>query len=71
MFEVLEVLEGLAGELACGVMADGRAYIRDNVPFGKMAGNYGPDSKMDTAIAAYTPNTAWAEINCEAIVDMY
>ncbi len=55
---------------ACGVMADGRAYIRDNVPFGKMAGNYGPESKMDTAIAAYTPNTAWAEINCEAIVDM-
>lgn len=55
---------------ACGVMADGRPYIRANVPFGKMAGNYGPTSKMDTALAAYTPNTSWAEINCEAIVDM-
>lgn len=55
---------------ACGVMADGRPYIRENVPSGKMAGNYGPDSKMDTALAAYTPNTSWAEINCEAIVDM-
>jgi hypothetical protein len=55
---------------ACGVMADGRPYIRANAPFGKMAGNYGPDSKMDTALAAYTPNTSWAEINCEALVDM-
>jgi subtilisin family serine protease len=55
---------------ACGVMADGKPYIRDNVPFGKMAGNYGPDSKMDTALSAYTPNTSWAEINCESIVDM-
>jgi hypothetical protein len=55
---------------ACGVMADGRPYIRENVPIGKMAGNYGPDSKMDTALAAFTPNTPWAEINCESIVDM-
>ena len=55
---------------ACGVMADGKPYIRENVPFGKMAGNYGPDSRMATALAAYTPNTAWAEINCSAIVDM-
>ena len=55
---------------ACGVMANGKPYIRENVSFGKMAGNYGPDSKMDTALAAYTPNTSWAEINCEAIVDM-
>ena len=55
---------------ACGVMADGKPYIRENVPFGKMAGNYGPESKMDTAIAAYTPNTSWAEINCAALVDM-
>jgi hypothetical protein len=55
---------------ACGVMADGRPYIRDNVGFRDMAGNYGPDSKMDTALAAYTPNMPWAEINCRAIVDM-
>ena len=55
---------------ACGIMADGKPYIRENVPFGKMAGNYGPDSKMDTALAAFTPNTSWAEINCESMVDM-
>ncbi len=55
---------------ACGVMADGRPYVRGVVPFGKMAGNYGPDSKMDTALAAYTPNTSWAEINCENMIDM-
>ncbi len=56
---------------ACGVMADGSPYIRKNVPLGAMAGNYGPQSKMDdSALAAYTPNTSWAEINCRAIVDM-
>ena len=55
---------------ACGVMADGRPYIRQNVKLKQMAGNYGPDSKMDTALAAYTPNMPWAEINCAAIVDM-
>jgi len=55
---------------ACGVMANGKPYIRKNVPFCRMAGNYGPDSKMDTTLAAFTPNTSWAEINCESIVDM-
>ncbi|MGE5815133.1 MAG: S8 family peptidase, partial [Acidobacteriota bacterium] len=55
---------------ACGVMADGRPYTRDYVPFPKMAGNYGPPSKMATALSAYTPNTSWAEINCAKIVDM-
>ena len=55
---------------ACGVMADGRPYIRGRVPAFRMAGNYGPNSKMDTALAAYTPNTPWAEINCPNIVDM-
>ena len=25
---------------------------------------------MDTALAAYTPNMPWAEINCPTIVDM-
>jgi len=35
-----------------------------------MAGNYGPDSRMDTALAAYTPNMPWAEINCPGVVDM-
>ena len=55
---------------ACGVMADGRPYIRTEVPARRMAGNYGPDSRMDTALAAYTPNMPWAEINCPGVVDM-
>ena len=55
---------------ACGVMEDGRPYTRAFVPRGKMAGNFGPSSKMDTALAAFTPNTPWAEIHCAAIIDM-
>lgn len=56
---------------ACGAMADGRPYIRENVPGDAMAGNYGPTGKMEhSAVAAYTPNSSWAEINCGAIVDM-
>ncbi len=35
-----------------------------------MSGNYGPRKKMKTAIAAFTPNVPWAEINCGQIVDM-
>ena len=55
---------------ACGVMANGKPYTRDFVAHGAMAGNFGPSSKMDTALAAYTPNTSWAEINCAGIIDM-
>lgn len=42
---------------ACGVMSDGSPYI---LPFGQMSGNFGPNSKMDTALAAYTPDVVWA-----------
>jgi hypothetical protein len=52
---------------ACGVMGDLTPYA--DLGLGKMAGNYGPPSKMDTAIAAYTPNTPWARLGCPAIVD--
>ena len=52
---------------ACGVMANGRPYY--GLPAGTMQGNYGPRSKMATAIAAYTPNMAWAELGCPGIVD--
>jgi hypothetical protein len=55
---------------ACGVMANGRPYARAEVPLRRMAGNYGPESKMATALAAYTPNMPWAEVNCPQIVDM-
>ena len=52
---------------ACGVMADDKPYA--DLPLRTMAGNYGPDSKMDTALAAYTPNTPWARLGCSKIVD--
>ncbi len=51
---------------ACGIMADFTPY---DLPLGKMSGNYGPDGKMDTAIAAFTPNMPWAEIGSANIVD--
>ena len=35
-----------------------------------MRGNYGPASKMRTAIAAFTPNAPWAELNSPKIVDL-
>ncbi len=53
---------------ACGAMADRRPYY--GLPAGTMQGNWGPDSKMATALAGYTPNTAWAELGCPGIVDM-
>ena len=52
---------------ACGVMANGSPYA--NLPPKRMAGNYGPDSKMRTAIAAYTPNVPWARFGEPTIVD--
>src|SRR5581483_6205529 len=52
---------------ACGVMADGAAYA--NLDLSLMAGNYGPPSKMDTAMAAFTPNVPWARIGCPDIVN--
>lgn len=52
---------------ACGIMADQHAYA--DLPLKLMAGNYGPPSKMQTAIAAYTPNTPWARIGCAGTVN--
>jgi hypothetical protein len=52
---------------ACGVMADGRPYA--DLPIKIMAGNYGPESKMPTALAAYTPNTPWPRMGCNQLVD--
>lgn len=53
---------------ACGLMADGRAYA--GLKPGTMQGNYGPASKMDTALGAYTPNVPWAEFGCGQLVSM-
>lgn len=53
---------------ACGVMANASPYY--GLPLGTMQGNWGPASKMATAISAYTPNIPWAELGCANIVDM-
>lgn len=53
---------------ACGVMADGRAYA--GLHPGTMQGNYGPPSKMTTALGAFTPNVPWAVIDCGKVVGM-
>ncbi|MEK1888976.1 MAG: S8 family serine peptidase [Phyllobacterium sp.] len=52
---------------ACGVMANHAPYA--DLAATLMAGNYGPASKMTTAMAACTPNTTWARKGCPAIVD--
>jgi hypothetical protein len=52
---------------ACGVMADFKPYT--DQPLNILAGNYGPNSKMVTAMAAFTPNTPWAKLGCSQIVD--
>jgi subtilisin family serine protease len=53
---------------ACGVMANHKPYADLGIRL--MAGNYGPDSKMTTAIAAATPNVPWARLGCEDIIDL-
>jgi subtilisin family serine protease len=53
---------------ACGVMADRRPYY--GLPFGTMQGNWGPASKMATAMSAFTPNISWAQLGCGSLVDM-
>jgi Subtilase family len=53
---------------ACGVMADGRPYA--DLDGGRMAGNYGPPSKMTTAMAAYTPNLPWPRFGCPDVVNL-
>jgi hypothetical protein len=49
-------------------MADGRPYA--DLPIDEMAGNYGPQSKMTTALAGCTPNTPWARFGSGTIVDL-
>lgn len=53
---------------ACGVMADGSPYA--DLPLQLMAGNYGPPSKMATAMAAPTPNIPWPQRGCPSIVNL-
>lgn len=53
---------------ACGVMANRKPYY--GLPSGTMQGNWGPESKMATALSAFTPNMPWAEVGCAQLVDM-
>ncbi len=48
---------------ACGAMFDHSAY--DDLGLGVMTGNYGPNSRMRTAMSAYTPNVPWAIFESE------
>jgi hypothetical protein len=48
----------------CGAMADDTPYTKLDA----MEGNFGPDSRMGSAIAAYTPNIPWPEYPCETKV---
>ena len=47
----------------CGVTADGTPYYKPGL-HRHMQGCFGPSGKMQTALAAYTPNTPWAMMGC-------
>lgn len=53
---------------ACGVMADFSPY--HGLPPWVVQGNYGPSSKMRTALSAFTPNVSWARLGCKTVVSM-
>jgi hypothetical protein len=48
-------------------MADKSPYA--DLGLTRMAGNYGPETKMRTAMAAFTPNIPWARFGCPDTVD--
>jgi hypothetical protein len=50
---------------ACGAMANKSPYAGLK---GLMEGNYGPDSVMKHALAAYSPNIPWAVFDCDDLV---
>ncbi len=50
----------------CGVMADEKAYA--SLSGLALEGNYGPDSRMGSAITAYSPNIPWPEYPCSSKV---
>lgn len=52
----------------CGATAEKEPYSKSG--YAGMQGNFGPASKMQTAIAAYTPNAPWAEIGCTDVVSL-
>lgn len=50
---------------ACGVMADNNPYSGLQRV---LEGNYGPQSRMASALAAYTPNIPWAKFECRTAI---
>lgn len=50
----------------CGVMADGHPYT--GLDGTTMEGNYGPKSRMTSALAAYTPNIPWPKFRCPTAI---
>lgn len=54
---------------ACGLMADHRPY--DNRQPDIMQGNFGPHSKMATAMAGFTPNVPWPKFGCPEAVGLH
>jgi hypothetical protein len=51
----------------CGVTSDGSPYYREGW-HRNMQGCFGPKGKMETALAAYTPNTPWASMGCRDMI---
>lgn len=52
----------------CGATADKRPYVESGLE--GMQGNFGPPGRMQTAMAAYTPNMPWAEMGCRDVVSL-
>ena len=52
----------------CGFTADSKPYFIDGL-HRQMHGCFGPASAMRTAMAAYTPNTPWADMGCGSLVN--
>jgi len=51
----------------CGATADKTPYYKEGL-HRHMQGCFGPPAKMQTAVAAYTPNDPWALMGCGAMI---
>ena len=52
----------------CGATAEHKPYYKGGWHM-QMHGSFGPTKKMNTAMAAYTPNIPWAEMGCTDLVN--
>jgi hypothetical protein len=52
----------------CGVLANRKPYFLPGI-HRHMQGCFGPSAKMDTALAAYTPNMPWAALGCHGLIN--